>query len=157
MLYLPLSLFLFLSIVSVLVLPQQCMYATFDASAIHSLELAVLFANPQRIDIPTNQLIYNTRGRGVTKDDISPPCRVSWFTEISLYTIPCANKNILLKYQGQGVVDVRRLTTTKVGKGAFGVFKSVLSGQGAVPDEQVLDFTTNVEEISQDMCSSAHA
>jgi hypothetical protein len=51
---------------------------------------------------------------GVSKTDISPSCLVENFTDVAVYTIPCAGKNVVLKYQGQGAVDLRRLTTTKV-------------------------------------------
>jgi hypothetical protein len=51
---------------------------------------------------------------GVSKTDISPSCLVENFTDVAVYTVPCAGKNVVLKYQGQGAVDLRRLTTTKV-------------------------------------------
>lgn len=124
-----------LPLTSLIVLPQQCLYTTFDPS-IRILEIAVLHRNPHLLfpNAPINSLIYNTRGDEVTKELISPQCAVENFTEICVYSIVCEGKNVILKYQGGGVIELRKLTTTKMSKkGPLSMFTSLLSSSSSSP------------------------
>ena len=58
--------------------------------------------------------VYHFLSTGTTKEDISPCCLIENFTEVAVYAIPSSGRNVVLKYQGQGAMELRRLTTTKV-------------------------------------------
>lgn len=116
-----------------LVLPQQSVYTLFDPST-RALEVAVLHRNPYFItsNTPLNSLVYNTRGEEVTKEMISPECAIHNFSEICIYSILCEGKNVILKYQGAGVIELRKLTTTKRNKqGTFSYLSSMLSSSSS--------------------------
>ena len=76
--------------------------------------------------------MYNTRGEEVTKEMISPECAIHNFSEICIYSILCEGKNVILKYQGAGVIELRKLTTTKRNKqGTFTYLSSMLSSSSS--------------------------
>jgi hypothetical protein len=115
------------------VLPQQSLYTLFDPST-PLLEISVLHRNPHTLlpDTPLNSLVYNTRSEEVTKDLISPQCAVENFSEICIYSIVCQGRNVILKYQGAGIIELRKLTTTKLNKkGALSLFTSLLSSSSS--------------------------
>jgi hypothetical protein len=127
-----------------IVLPQQVVHAEFDPSA-EEIIVATLFANNFRYE-PNSTPVYNTRGPGVTKQLISPSCLIENFSHISIYSVKCGDCNVILKYQGQGVVELRRGTSTKLGKTTFGVFRSVL---GNHQENAAMDMSTNASEITR--------
>jgi hypothetical protein len=135
-----------LSLPRLVVLPQQSVYTLFDPST-RSLEVAVLHRNPYFItsNTPMNSLIYNTRGEEVTKEMISPQCAVQNFSEICIYSILCEGKNVILKYQGAGVIELRKLTTTKRNKkGTLNFISSMLSSSSSSSGS----FSTNPQQSS---------
>jgi hypothetical protein len=80
-----------------------------------------------------NSLVYNTRSEEVTRDQlISPQCAVENFSEICIYSIVSEGRNVILKYQGGGLIELRKLTTTKLSKkGPLSMFTSMLSSSSA--------------------------
>lgn len=146
-------------------MPQQCLYTIFPSN-IPLLEVSVLYNNTHRLypNVPLNSLVYNTRSAGMTKELISPQCAVQNFTEISIYSIRSQDKNIILKYQGSGVIELRKLTTTKLNKkGAFGMLTSMLSSSStsstppssptssaaSAPSSSSLSTTTSTSTVAQ--------
>ncbi len=126
------------------VLPQQSIYAQFEATH-QKIVIAALFGNPNRYDSSKTPIIYDTREVGVTKETISPTCAIDNFLHISIYEIDSCNRNVILKYQGQGVVELRKGTTTKLSRNTFGMLRSVI---GVEKEESALDMTTNADTIN---------
>ena len=76
------------------------MHATLDLST-EIVELYVLFDSPHpiRLDVP---LVYDTAAPGMTIDRISPCALISSFTNAAIYEIGTLDRNVLLKYKGEG-------------------------------------------------------
>lgn len=96
------------------------------------IELYILHGNPNVIPGDGTGIHYDTR------KPIKPsPCAtVTNFWEISVYSIKCLEKNILLKYKGEGIVETRI--------GSSMERKGVLSRFTGKIDESELNFSTNI-------------
>lgn len=122
------------------ILPGECFFAEFNSDA---LEVVVLFGNPNRPDART-PVVRSARERSASA--ISPSCLIDNFPNLAIYRIDCAHKNAILKYQGQGVVEIRKGTTAKLDRGTTGLLKSVFTSHEKLHDT-ALDMSTNAENV----------
>jgi hypothetical protein len=87
-------------------LPGESLHGFFDV-ATTSIDLIVLFGNTNVFD-KKSSVYYDTRLPGVSLDKIADCARVDKFPKIAHYSIACQDRNILLKYKGNGFVEPRR-------------------------------------------------
>lgn len=113
--------------------------------------MAILYGNTNRFD-PSAPVIRSARERSAStstedgKSEISPSCVVENFPSIAIYRIESENKNVILKYQSNGIIDVRKGTTAKLGKSAHSILKTIFSSQEKI-DASCLDMSTNIDNI----------
>lgn len=113
------------------------MSAFFDPS-IESLDLFILWENISSIS-NDSALVFDTRAHGVTQDKISRCARVSEFQKVFVYTLNACQKNILLKYKGNGIVMCRN---------GDSIFRVGLVGklQGKQFIDNKIDYSTNISD-----------
>jgi hypothetical protein len=81
---------------------------------------------------------------------LTPSHVISNFIEVSIFEIDCGGKNCILKYQGNGLVELRKLSTTAATKSGLHMMKNVMKKDKAAADETTpghLDTSTNAENI----------
>lgn len=132
------------------VAPGDAVYAFFDVTSVSSLDLVVLFDNPN--SMPTDEsesVLYDTRAHGAFPERISPCARVSEQRKACVLTIKCEQKNVVLKYKDGGVVLPRLGNSIR----RVGIFGRMANSRRA---SNMLDLNTNVtlENISTQLCLS---
>lgn len=81
--------------------PQETLHGSF-LPTVKGIILMVLLSNPN--PIPTENFVYDKRAEG----EISPCAAADQFTHFIVYHVRCNNRNVLLKYKGDGVVEARK-------------------------------------------------
>lgn len=77
---------------------------------------------------------------------VSECALVENFAQLALYTIDVDGKNAILKYQGQGVLDIRKGTTSNLARGTGHLFKGML-GSAAKAHNSTLDMASNTDTL----------
>lgn len=85
--------------------PRECLYGFFNKkSAVH---LFLLFGNPNDISKEC-AMVYDTTAHGVHPEKISPCARIDNFQRAKVLKFNTSEKNVLLKYKGDGMVIPRQ-------------------------------------------------
>ena len=114
-------------------------HSTFE-SDVNNLELLILHHNPYSPDACPPPIRYDTRARGADPSKMSP-CALTWnCRNISIHRLPSADRNVLLKYKGDGAVLPRH----GGGVSRVGVFSRL---QGKRFTDNKIDYTTNISTI----------
>lgn len=103
------------------------------------LEIIILHSNPNAIPENTSRINFDTTLLASAKI-ITPCARVELFKCANYYTVSSKNSNVLLKYKGNGVADLR--LGNSMGRVGFG---GVVQGLRCAKNK--LDFATNVSMI----------
>jgi hypothetical protein len=120
-------------------------YAEIDP-AFTSIDAAVLFGLPNRKN--SNAALLAAASSGAPKN-IEKESSTGIFQFVTIYTIDMTGRNAVLKYQGSGLLDMRKGTTAKIGRSAQGVLGSLL-GQVTSQAEihkSFFDMDTNIDTI----------
>mmetsp|Transcript_16067 Transcript_16067/g.24217 ORF Transcript_16067/g.24217 Transcript_16067/m.24217 type:complete len:346 (-) Transcript_16067:172-1209(-) len=120
----------------IVVPPGGAVYSLLDSCCLEEVDLLLLINNNELMD-PNAPVRYDTTARGADKSKMSPCAAVANFRTLLLVKIQCKDKNILLKYKGQGVVLPRHGGHV----GRVGLMGRI---QGKRFAEDVLDYSTNV-------------
>jgi hypothetical protein len=108
------------------------------------VQLFLLYENAE-VHTVDSALVYDTNAHGVHPERISPCARIDNFTKAKVLKFHSAQRNVLLKYKGDGLTDIR----TGNGIGRVGLIGRL---QGRRFSEGKLDFSTNV--LSQELAYS---
>lgn len=121
-------------------------------AGIREVDMAVLYGNKER-PVAGQPVVRSVReylvahpGDIPNESVVSPCAIVDKFPMIVLYTIDMDGKNAILKYQGQGVVEIRKGTTSSLARGAGQMLKGVLSS-AARAQQATLDMNTNTDTL----------
>ncbi len=118
--------------------PNEAVYGFFDPEK-DRLAIVVLFKNPNKI--PSDKaVVYDTRAPGTNPSRISGCARIDQMEQVQVYMADSVGKNVLLKYKGSGIVQVREGTSADR-VGFFGYL------QGRRFNEGMLDFQTNIDRL----------
>ena len=121
--------------------PGQCVSGLFEPAQ-EQLELIILYNNPSAA--PSASMVFDTRDLGWAAvsmpDRISPAALVGNFTAFNVLRLNCDEKNALLKYKGNGVVESRRGDSL----GRIGLLGK-LQGKRHAPGE--IDYDTNIAVV----------
>ena len=85
--------------------PNESAYSFFDPD-VGDLEILILHGNPHPIE-ENRAVNYNTAAPGMRADRISKCAKVGLFSKVTYFSSSSKGKNVLLKYQGNGVVEPR--------------------------------------------------
>ena len=99
------------------------------------IELFVLYDNPNMIGDLTHTNYRTDHG---FHNDIAACAAVENFWQYSVYRIKCSDKNVLLKFKGDGVVECRKGSSIE----RNGIFGKVTGSSKSSPS--ALDFSTNI-------------
>jgi hypothetical protein len=110
------------------------MYGFFNKKTM--IHLFLLFGNPNSIS-RESAMIYDTTAHGVHPEKISPCARIDNFQRVKVFKFNATEKNILLKYKGDGMM------ASRVGN-AIGRVGLLGRLQGRRFAEGKLDYSTNV-------------
>jgi hypothetical protein len=109
------------------------------------VDVAVLFGLPHRKNSNAAQLSAASVAASTTADKES----TGIFQFVTIYTIDIGGKNAVLKYQGSGLLDMRKGTTAKLGRSAQSVLGTLLgqSTSQAEVQKSFFDMDTNIETL----------
>jgi len=124
---------------SYFVIPPSALMHGFFESDNQELQIIILFDNP--CSIPNSNIVYDTRAPGAKAELMSDCAKVSKFRNYSMFSIPCKDKNVLLKVKNDGIIEARKGDSI----GRVGLFGK-LQGHRFIPDH--LDYSTNVQSIN---------
>jgi hypothetical protein len=131
------------------VLPRASVYA--DIEGIASVYVIILYDNPNKL-VEGDEVVYTS----MKAKNISPQCSVKCFGKYTIYKIRCLHKNVLVKYKEGGSLEPRSGTSRRLKykaaeffSGAFSSSKSATSSSDPASLGSELDFTTNIEHISE--------
>jgi hypothetical protein len=136
------------------VLPEEVVYVEVGAAVV-AVDIAILYGNRNRVAAAAagGPIVCGVREYLAAHPDESPnssvvnPCAlVDNFPLIALYTVDTDRKNAILKYQGQGVLEIRKGTTSNFARGTATVFKGMIGG-AARKHSSTLDMATNTETL----------
>lgn len=105
----------------------------------NNLEVIILYNNPNDIPSDMRKVNFDTTLIASSKS-LSACAKVDAFKSVIFYTVSSKNKNVLLKYKGEGLV-VPRLGNSVKRVGFIGAM------QGHRTAEDRVDFATNVKVI----------
>lgn len=125
---------------SYFVIPPSSLMHGFFESDNQELQIILLFDNPN--SIPNSNIVYDTRAPGARAELMSDCAKVSKFTRFSMFSIPCVDKNVLLKVKNDGTIVPRNGDSI----GRVGIFGK-LAGHKFLRDH--LDYSTNVQSINR--------
>ncbi len=118
-----------------LVPPRECIYGFFNKRCV--MHLLILYGNPNDIS-RESAIVYDTTAHGVHPEKISACARIDNFTKAKVLKFNAADKNVLLKYKGDGMI-VPRVGNSMGRVGLIGRL------QGRRYAEGKLDYSTNIE------------
>ena len=133
------------------VLPEETVYAEVGLDVV-AVDIAILYGNRNRVAAgesavcSVREYLSLHPGEKPNTSVVSPCALVENFTQIALYTVDTDRKNAILKYQGQGVLDIRKGTTSSLARGTEQLFKGMLSG-AAKAHKSTLAMSTNTETV----------
>lgn len=115
--------------------PNELLQVRFasESNDTQPLELFVLYANSNIIPGDVSSVTFDTKNNS----DISPCASIENFWQYVVYRIDAASKNVLLKFKGEGVVEIR-LGSSIERNGIFGKLT------GSSTKDSSLDFSTNI-------------
>ena len=105
-----------------------------DGSESVCLELFVLYGNSNVIPGDISSVKYDTR----SSSDISPCAAVENFWQFAVFRIDASSKNVLLKFKGDGVVEIRLGSSLE----RNGFFSKLTGSSGK--ETSTLDFSSNI-------------
>ena len=127
--------------------PQAFVCADFSPACKH-LDLFILYDNPYSMP-DGGALVYDTVNdvRASSVERISKCALSSEFREASIYSIGCKDKNAILKYKGNGIVERRNgMSMNRVGLLGW--------AQGKMSAKEKIDFSTNTFQVQQTFTTS---
>lgn len=122
--------------------PLETFHGLFNPN-ITGMEVLILHDNPVGI---TGDLYYDTRAPGVNaRTMISPAAQVENFNQLAIFYIPCQYKNVLVKYKGNGGIELKSGTKAKL----VSVLGGLLKASGSSKNSSALNMDTNATDIVQ--------
>jgi hypothetical protein len=117
--------------------PNEILHTDISAAMSISgvIDVFILHSNPNLISGDINSVNYDTR----KPLKITPCASIENFMKVALYRISCKNRNVLLKFKGEGQLEPRVGTSIDRKGGLL----NAITGSGK--HEKDLDFSTNIE------------
>lgn len=122
--------------------PKAFIHGFFDPND-EEYDLFLLYDNKYDADptLYSQALVFDTRAAGVTKDSIARCARIEEFRKAVIYSFRCRNRNVLLKYKGDSIVEPRNGDSVS----RVGLMGRLQSRRFA---DSKIDYSTNIEDIT---------
>lgn len=120
--------------------PGEVVHCTFPSDT-SFLELLVLFGNTSH----GLAHVFETRAENMTADRISNSAKVSLFPYVAAYKVKVTDKNVFLKYKGDGNVSVRAGNNVS----RIGLAGKLTRSKKRTSQMDSLDFATNISAIEK--------
>jgi hypothetical protein len=105
----------------------------------NNLEVIILFNNPNKIPNSDTRINFDTTLIASSKK-LTPCAKVELFKNVTYYEVASKNRNVFLKYKGDGRADVRVGNSMR----RVGLIGAIKGNRYA---NDILDFSTNVHAI----------